>query len=80
MGDLLVSVVIAVHNAGIYLRDALKSILQQTCGNIEIIIIDDGSTYHRIELVDDLGNNRIRLLRYERGGKAKALNLALANI
>ena len=45
----LVSVVITNYNQGSYLRDCLDSILQQTYGNWEIILIDDASTDSSLE-------------------------------
>jgi glycosyltransferase involved in cell wall biosynthesis len=40
----LVSIVISVYNAGAYLRPSVLSIVNQTYRNLDIIIIDDGST------------------------------------
>ena len=43
MGHPLVSVIMAVHNAEDTLKESLASVLGQTFGNFEVIIINDGS-------------------------------------
>ena len=40
----LVSVVIPAHNCEKYLAEAIESVIAQTCGSVEIIVVDDGST------------------------------------
>ena len=50
MGE-LISVVLPVYNGGIYLQESIKSILNQSYTNLEIIIINDGSTDASIEII-----------------------------
>jgi glycosyltransferase involved in cell wall biosynthesis len=75
----MVTVVIPVYNAGEYLRPALESVINQTYRNLEIIIVDDGSTDGCMDTVQDLAVNdtRVVLLQQQNGGKAVALNHAL---
>ena len=40
----LISVIVPVYNAKQYLPDCLESLLSQTCPNLEILLVDDGST------------------------------------
>ena len=77
----LVSVVICVYNAGNYLRPSLLSVLQQTYSNLDIVIVDDGSTDGCFDTVQDLlTDNRIRLFRQDNATKPVALNRALDNL
>ena len=75
----LVSVLMPVYNAGDFLRPAILSILNQTYSNIELIIIDDGSTDTGIDSNQDLikSDNRIRYIRQENTGRPGALNRGL---
>ena len=42
--DPLVTVILPVYNGADTLRDALESVVQQTYSNLEILVVDDGST------------------------------------
>jgi len=78
----LVSVVMPVHNTAPFLKKAVESMLNQDYGNIELILIDDGSTDHSAEVLAGLRDSRIRLFRNEGNmGLVYTLNrgLALAN-
>lgn len=75
-----VSVVMACFNAAPYLRASVRSALDQTLGDIELIIIDDGSTDGSVAIGQDLAlsDRRVQFHRMERnGGPAVARNRAL---
>ena len=76
----LVSVIICVHNVGSLLREALNSVISQTYKEIEIIIIDDGSTDGSMESIKDIVDSRIVVVRQENRRKPTALNRALSLI
>jgi glycosyltransferase involved in cell wall biosynthesis len=73
----LVSVIIPVYNAGRFLRPAVLSVLAQTHRQLEVIVIDDGSTDGCVETIRDLDDSRIVRLRQENRGKPAAMNAAL---
>ena len=74
----LVSVVTCVYNAGEYLRPSVLSIANQTYRNLDIIIVDDGSTDGCLDTITDLlDDRRIRLFRQANATRPVALNRAL---
>src|SRR5215213_10211002 len=74
----LVSVVTCVYNAGEYLQPAVLSIVNQTYRNLDIIIVDDGSTDGCLDTITDLlDDERIRVLRQANATRPVALNRAL---
>lgn len=76
----LVSVLMPCYNAGQYVGAAIQSALDQTWPNIEIIVVDDGSTDNSTEVIKRFLNGRVRLITLnDRGGAAAARNAALAN-
>ncbi|MCL2858737.1 MAG: glycosyltransferase, partial [Streptococcaceae bacterium] len=74
-----VSVIIPVYNAEKYLRECLKSLLNQTLSDIEIILSNDGSTDGSIPSIQDLidSNAHIKLLENINQGAAIARNKGL---
>lgn len=50
----LVSVIIPSFNHEVYIRDAIISVINQTYTNIELIVVDDGSTDNSINIIDEL--------------------------
>lgn len=72
----LVSIIIPVYNVHTYLEECVKSLLSQTYKNIEIILVDDGSTDGSAQLVDSLAvhDPRIHVLHQENAGPSAARN------
>jgi glycosyltransferase involved in cell wall biosynthesis len=77
-GPPLVSVVLAAHDAEPYLAGAVRSVLGQTLEDLELIVVDDGSTDGSPELLERIGDPRLVVVRNEeRAGLARALNRGL---
>ena len=72
----LVSIVIPVYNGSNYMREAVDSALSQTYPNIEIIVVNDGSTDNTREIALSYGD-KIRYFEKENGGGSTALNLGI---
>ncbi|MCK0470088.1 glycosyltransferase family 2 protein [Halalkalibacter sp. APA_J-10(15)] len=75
MGDTpFFSVVIPTYNRESLLKEAIKSVLNQTFQNFEVLVVDDGSTDKTLEIIDDFHDDRIKKLRNNRvkgGGGAR---------
>jgi len=81
MQNKLVSVIIPVYNVGLYVKEAIQSIQNQTYKNLEIIVVDDGSNDNTYKIVNELRkqDNRIKLYKNEKNLKiVKTLNRALS--
>ena len=70
----LISIIIPVYNVKKYLEGCLKSVINQTYKNLEIIVVDDGSTDGSSEVCDEFGekDTRIKVLHQENIGVAAA--------
>ena len=75
----LVSIVIPVYNGANYVAEAIESALKQTYKNIEVIVVNDGSTDDTEKIVKKYGD-KIRYFYKENGGVASALNLGIKNM
>ncbi|MBR4909835.1 MAG: glycosyltransferase [Clostridia bacterium] len=76
MNKTKVSIIIPVYNGEAYMREAIDSALAQTYDNIEIIVVNDGSTDSTDEIARSYGD-KIVYYKKENGGVSTALNLAL---
>ena len=77
----LVSVIVPVYNVKDYLEECFFSIVGQTYSNLEIILVDDGSTDGSGELCDNLASQDARAVVFhkENGGLSDARNYGLRN-
>lgn len=71
------SIVIPLYNKENFIQDTLKSVLNQTFQDFEIIVVDDGSTDKSAEKVRELDNPKINYFRTENQGASKARNVGI---
>ena len=76
----LISVIMPVYNSTYYLKKSVGSIIQQTYRNLEIILVNDGSTDKSGLLCDEFAakDDRIRVIQQFNSGVSSARNAALA--
>lgn len=76
-----VSVIVPVYNGEKYLRECLDSIRGQTFSDMEIIVIDDGSSDSSVNITNDFceRDSRFRLIKVTHGGVSKARNTGIEN-
>lgn len=74
----LVSVIIPCYNQGQYLANAVDSVLDQTCPDREVIVVDDGSTDTTPEVAARYGD-RLRYVRQENQGLSAARNTGISH-
>ena len=73
-----VSVVVATRNYGRYLAGAVRSVLEQTFADLEVVVVDDGSTDDTPDVVRPLlADPRVRYLRTDGLGQSRAKNLGV---
>lgn len=77
----MISVIVPVYNTKEYLERCINSLLLQTYSDMEIILVDDGSTDGSGELCDRFaaGDLRVRVFHKENGGSSSARNLGIDN-
>ncbi|MFD1334542.1 glycosyltransferase family 2 protein [Oceanobacillus iheyensis] len=76
MNNLLISVIIPVYNVDEYIEECLNSVLNQTYKNIEIIVVNDGSTDNSLGIIEEyaLKNENIKIFSQENMGQSVARN------
>jgi len=77
----VVSVVIPVHDGEQFIREAIESVLMQTLADLELLLVDDGSTDASPAIIAEYGeaDSRVVTLRTDRVGQSDARNAAIRN-
>ncbi|MFR1103963.1 MAG: glycosyltransferase [Acutalibacteraceae bacterium] len=77
MGQPVVSIVVPVYNVEKYLERCVRSVLSQTFRDIEVILVDDGSTDHSGKICDQFADedSRVRVIHKLNGGLSDARNV-----
>ena len=75
----IISIIVPVFNTEKYVKKCIESILCQSYKNIELIIIDDGSTDNSGLIIDEYSmlDSRIKVVHKQNGGQASARNIGL---
>lgn len=75
----LISIIVPVYNVEQYVEKCIQSIVEQTYKNIEIILVDDGSTDSSGKICDDFKtkDNRIKVIHKKNGGLSDARNAGI---
>lgn len=75
----LISIIIPVYNAEKYINRCIKSIINQSYLELEIIVVNDGSTDNSLSICETLAtqDNRIKVISQDNGGVSKARNTGL---
>ena len=75
----MISVIVPIYNTEIYLERCVKSLQAQTISELEIVLVDDGSTDGSGELCDKFAaeDPRVKVFHKENGGSSSARNLGI---
>src|SRR5690554_5091257 len=68
------SVVIPLYNKELSIRNTIQSVLDQTCQDFEIVVVNDGSTDNSAAMVEAIEDDRIRLIHQKNQGVSVARN------
>lgn len=72
-----VSVIMPVYNGERYIAEAVNSVLAQTYADLELIVVDDGSTDQTLSQIESLRDSRLRILRQSNQGVSAAANVGI---
>ncbi|QBQ54499.1 glycosyltransferase [Nitrosococcus wardiae] len=74
----LISVIMPCYNGACYLKRAVSSVLEQHYQNVELIVINDGSTDNSLEILAEINDPRLKVISQQSQGVCAARNRGLA--
>lgn len=79
MENIKVSVIVPVYNVEKYLKECVDSLINQTYKNLEIILVDDGSTDNSGSICDDYAtkDSRVKVIHKENGGASSSRKMGI---
>ena len=77
MSDPLVSVVIPVYNGAEHVQQSVESVLAQTVEELDVVVVDDGSTDATLDVLGMIEDPRVRVVRRDHEGIVAAANACL---
>lgn len=75
----LITVIINVYNGEKFIDKCLQSVINQTYKNIEILIVNDGSTDNTLKICEGYSDERIRIITTENMGLSFSRNVGIEN-
>ena len=79
MSQPVISVIIPAYNYGRYIRECLESVFSQTFPEIEVLVIDDGSTDDTPSILESISDPRFKHFRIANSGISRARNVGLSH-
>ncbi len=75
----LVSVIIPTYNASGFILETIHSVLNQSHSNIEVIVVNDGSTDDTVAMLETVNDNRLKIFNRTNHGVSVSRNFGLEN-
>jgi glycosyltransferase involved in cell wall biosynthesis len=72
-----ISVIMPCHNGASHLRRGVDSVLKQTYGSVELIVVNDGSTYDSLDILTGIRDDRLKIISQSKQGVSTARNRGL---
>ena len=76
----LVSIIMAAFNSEVYISESIKSVVDQSYSNWELLIINDGSSDNTLNVSKSFSDSRIRIFDQKNMGVSAARNVGLINM
>lgn len=77
--DELITVIINVYNGERFIKKCLENIINQTYKNLEILVVNDGSTDNTLSICQEIKDKRIRIINQENKGLSLSRNVGIEN-